>query len=456
MTVERAGGIATTRSTWFIVTVTAGAVALLYAAADRVEEDVLGIESLLGKVLEVVTMGITTCVVLWAAVLRPLHRQAEAQRQAAEARQLAIEQNAAQQHFESQLHRALEMAFTEEMAYASTAKALRQTCDEVDAELLLADSSEAHLKRAVALADDGPARCPVASPHDCPAIRRSQTLVFASSSTLDACPFLDGRPGGPCSAACVPVSVGGRSIGVLHTAARDQEPPTAGQVRRLESIATQSGSRIGMLRVMSATKLQAATDPLTGLLNRRAFENRVHALLRVHQPFALAMGDLDHFKRLNDTHGHDAGDRALRLFTRVVQRALRSEDIISRYGGEEFVVVFPDRTATQAATALRRMQELLVVALTEGSVPGFSVSYGVTDTTQSTELDELCRIADAALFRAKRAGRNRVVVDVEVEPDQVDMDRTVSEPERQPSAEKSATDHTASVSSETSSTVRMS
>jgi diguanylate cyclase (GGDEF)-like protein len=432
----------------FTVGVTGTAVALLYAAADRLVEDVLQLDSASGQWLEIVAMALMTSAVLWLAVLRPLHRQAELQRRAAESRQHAIEQTAAHQQFESQLHRALEMAFTEDMAYTSTAKALTLATDGIDAELLLADSSDAHLKRAVATRDDGPARCPVGSPHDCPAIRRSQTLVFASSHALDACPFLDGRPTGPCSAACVPVSVGGRSIGVLHAAAAEGRPPTSSQVRRFEAVATQTGSRIGMLRVMSATTLQAATDPLTGLLNRRAFENRVHALLRAHEPFALAMGDLDHFKRLNDTHGHDAGDRALRLFSRVLQRSLRAEDIVSRYGGEEFVVVFPDRTAAQAAAALERMQEQLVVALAEGSVPGFTVSYGITDSTQSQELDEMCRIADAALFRAKREGRNRVVTDasgtaVDVAPAQV------------PDA-KSATDQTRSVSSEMSSTVRTS
>ena len=124
------------------------------------------------------------------------------------------------------------------------------------------------------------------------------------------------------------------------------------------------------------------------------------------------MGDLDFFKRLNDTHGHDAGDRALRLFSSVLRGSLRSEDIISRYGGEEFVIVFPDHTAAAAAGALRRMQESLVVALADGSVPGFTVSYGVTDTTQTVTLEELCRIADGALFRAKREGRDRVVTDI--------------------------------------------
>lgn len=392
-----------------MVTFTAVLVALLYVVADRIIEDVLEVESAWGQLVEVVIMAVVTSAVLWTAVLRPLHRSAREQAGAALERQRDLERHASRQQFEGQLHRALEMAATEEAALRTTAKALELSLHHGEsAELLLADSSDAHLKRPVMVGERG---CDVVAPSECPAVRRAQTLLFESSAALDACPHLDGRPSGPCSAVCVPVSVGGRSIGVLHsTSEAEQRPPTE-LVARLESIANQAGSRIGLLRVMSATTLQASTDPLTGLLNRRSFENRVHSLLAQHRPFALAMGDLDHFKRLNDTHGHEAGDRALRLFARVLGSSMRSDDIVSRYGGEEFVIVFPDRDADEAAGALRRMQEELFVELSTATVPPFTVSYGVTDTHQSSDLEELCRIADAALFASKRAGRNTVTTE---------------------------------------------
>jgi diguanylate cyclase (GGDEF)-like protein len=377
---------------------TAVAVAVLYAVADRIVEDVLELESLWGQVLEIVVMAAMTSVVLWLGVLRPLHRQAAEQREAAEQRRGEIERTAADQRFESQLHRALEMAATEEMAYAliprcssptpatpissvhSPSTRTSQGCA-VWSRRTTARRSVAHRAFSSNRVERSmPARTSTGVPVD-----RAQRRVFRSASVV-------------ARSAC-------------STRLPDGHPPATDQNARLETVATQAGSRIGMLRVMSATTLQAATDPLTGLLNRRSFENNAHALVRQGRSFALAMGDLDHFKRLNDAHGHDAGDRALRLFARVLRNALRSEDIISRYGGEEFVIVFPDLTADQAGTALRRMQESLIVALADGSVPGFSVSYGVTDTSESNRLDELCRIADSALFRAKREGRNRVVVD---------------------------------------------
>jgi diguanylate cyclase (GGDEF)-like protein len=338
--------------------------------------------------------------------------QVARERRAADTHQAQIEAGVEHQQFESQLHRALEMAGTEEMAYRSTRKALKIAMAGGDAELLLADSSDAHLKRALSLVDDGPATCGVVSPHDCPAVRRSQTLVFPNSDALDACPHLEGRPQGALSASCVPMSVGGRCIGVLHAVSEAGQPPAGRQLLQIEAVATQAGSRIGMLRVMSATTLQAATDPLTGLLNRRSLEDQVHDLMRRGVPFALAMGDLDHFKQLNDTHGHDAGDRALRLFARTMQTVLRSEDVICRFGGEEFVIALPNRSVADAVTALERLQEEVVLALTAGAVPGFTASFGVAHSLGAASFEELCRNADAALFRAKRDGRNRIVADV--------------------------------------------
>jgi diguanylate cyclase (GGDEF)-like protein len=399
-------------------------IAVLYAAADRLMEDVLAIESKWGEVAEVAIMALLSSSLLWTAVLRPLHLQVARERRAGERRQAELALNAVHQEFETKLHRAMEMAATEDVVHTATRKALTIGFSGRDVELLLADSSDAHLKRAVVVNDAANSGCGVVAPHDCPAIRRSQTMQFDSSEALDACPHLENRPIGACSAVCVPVSVGGRSIGVLHAVAGLEDLPTAMQVRRLEAVANHAGSRLGMLRVMSATTLQAATDPLTGLLNRRSFENEAQAMLKRHRPFALAMGDLDQFKRLNDTHGHDGGDRALRLFARTVQGSLRDQDLVSRYGGEEFVIAFPDHTAADAAAALRRMQAELAREIGNGTVPHFTVSYGIAHSDQASSLEEICRIADAALFRAKREGRNRVVVDLAVADPRDDLEPT--------------------------------
>lgn len=349
---------------------------------------------------------------LWLAVVWPLRRMVESERQITAAREAQLRAEGRRQDFDARLHRALEMATTEEASYGIVRRTLQRALPQHPAELLLADSSDAHLKRAVQAGPDGSGPgCPVESPRACPAVRRGQTLAFTSSEELDACPFLQDRSYGPCSAVCVPVNVAGRSIGVLHVTGPPEQPAGAEQVARLEALAAQGGARIGLLRVMERTNLQAATDSLTGLLNRRTLETGANELLQRGEPFALAMGDLDHFKRLNDTHGHEAGDRALRLFARTLRSSVRAEDLVCRFGGEEFVVVFPRRSAAEAADVLRRAQEELLVAVAKGNVPAFTVSYGVTDSDQAATLEELLRVADLNLFRAKREGRNRIVTD---------------------------------------------
>src|SRR5205085_4273935 len=103
--------------------------------------------------------------------------------------------------------------------------------------------------------------------------------------------------------------------------------PTAAEIRNLETTSRRASERIAMLRAFDKSETQARSDPLTGLWNRRSLENQVRDLQREGSSYAVAYGDLDHFKILNDTHGHEAGDQALRLFSRVLRDAIRPGDI---------------------------------------------------------------------------------------------------------------------------------
>jgi diguanylate cyclase (GGDEF)-like protein len=130
--------------------------------------------------------------------------------------------------------------------------------------------------------------------------------------------------------------------------------------------------------------------------------------MRGNQTFALALGDLDQFKQLNDTHGHEAGDRALRVFARVLRETMRDHDLVARYGGEEFAFALPGLDEERAASVLERVRSALVSACNGG--PVFTASFGITDSTRGTSLDELLRIADDGLYRAKQGGRDRITV----------------------------------------------
>jgi diguanylate cyclase (GGDEF)-like protein len=197
----------------------------------------------------------------------------------------------------------------------------------------------------------------------------------------------------------------GRSLGVLHTTGPEGSPLEAERIARLRSLAAQAGARIGTVRAFEKTQLQASTDGLTGLINRRTAETNLRELVKDGKLFAVVLADLDHFKQLNDTHGHEAGDRALRLFASVAKDALRDHDIVSRWGGEEFIIVLPELDRVQACTVIDRLRVSLGRAHS-GETPTFTASFGISDSNQSESIEELVAIADAGLYAAKAAGRD--------------------------------------------------
>ena len=312
--------------------------------------------------------------------------------------------------FASQLVEALEMADDEDSAYTVVERAMIEVEPSAPMELLLSDSSRAHLERAASSPTAGAPSCPVESPFSCVAVRRGNPVVFESSEGLNACPKLRDRPSGSCSAVCVPISFMGRALGVLHTTGPVDRPLDRDRVSQLTTLATQAGTRIGTVRAFERTQLQAATDELTGLDNRRAFEQKLRRFKSQRRTFALAIADLDHFKQLNDKHGHEAGDRALRLFSQVALDALRDNDMIGRWGGEEFIILFPDLDQERALAVVERFRGKLATAHT-GQHPRFTASFGVTDSTHAETVQELIQIADAALYVAKEAGRDQARTD---------------------------------------------
>ncbi|HEV8689832.1 MAG TPA: GGDEF domain-containing protein [Ideonella sp.] len=156
---------------------------------------------------------------------------------------------------------------------------------------------------------------------------------------------------------------------------------------------------------------QAAIDPLTGLLNRRGLEQAFADLGERRAHSALIAVDIDHFKRINDGHGHDAGDQVLRRVAAVMARDVRSHDLLGRWGGEEFVVACTDCTAEQAAAVAEKIRQRIEASAFGARLRiAVTASFGVAMLHGNEELAEALRRADAALYRAKSLGRNRVVV----------------------------------------------
>jgi diguanylate cyclase (GGDEF)-like protein len=167
---------------------------------------------------------------------------------------------------------------------------------------------------------------------------------------------------------------------------------------------------------MAETQLQASTDGLTGLVNRRSLENRMRQLRAEGTDFALVMADLDHFKVLNDTFGHEAGDRALRIFSETLRHELRADDMACRYGGEEFALVLPSADLYEAVEAVERIREALAGVTGRGDAPIFTASFGIAQASNAENADDLVQRADRALFDAKDAGRDRICLDGHTTP----------------------------------------
>ncbi len=170
---------------------------------------------------------------------------------------------------------------------------------------------------------------------------------------------------------------------------------------------------------LNASIRMAVIDGLTGLNNRRYFETHIVGLLdqaaRKGKPLSLMVLDIDHFKLVNDTYGHDAGDEVLKSFAARARKVVRSADLVCRFGGEEFVVVMPDTSVAVAALIAERIRSAVekdpfTIGVGKDMIP-VTVSIGLAERGRDHAPEALYRRADKALYRSKGAGRNRVTAD---------------------------------------------
>jgi diguanylate cyclase (GGDEF)-like protein len=225
---------------------------------------------------------------------------------------------------------------------------------------------------------------------------------------------LDEGKGRAASLLGIPLKTGTRNIGALIlTGGRESFATATGRV--LGFLCNHAAAVLSKIRAMEHVERLAARDGLTGLYNRRTFDDYLARTLAVEERrggrFATVLLDLDHFKKLNDTYGHPAGDAALRNAARVLERQLRKGDQAARYGGEEFAVILPgadEDGALQIAERVRRALEKDPVIF-EGARISITASLGVAVwPVDGKDAAALLASADRALYAAKQAGRNRV------------------------------------------------
>jgi diguanylate cyclase (GGDEF)-like protein len=214
----------------------------------------------------------------------------------------------------------------------------------------------------------------------------------------------------------LPLKTGDRVLGTLVLGARRRGAYPQDDVRQLEVVAMQAAEAILRARLFDETERLATTDGLTGLLNHRVFQSRldehVAAAVRYSKKLSFLITDVDHFKKVNDTYGHPAGDEVLRGVAKILAREARSTDLVARYGGEEFAIVMPETDAAGAAVIAERIREKVAAAVfsTGAGELRATISIGIATIPDDARAKaRLVELADAALYRAKRGGRNQTV-----------------------------------------------
>jgi diguanylate cyclase (GGDEF)-like protein len=216
---------------------------------------------------------------------------------------------------------------------------------------------------------------------------------------------------------CIPLVTHDDLVGMLHLEGLAPGPEQETQERLAVTVAEQLALALGSARLRESLRRQSVLDPLTGLFNRRHFDAALKRELararRRNVPVSLVLVDVDHFKRVNDEHGHAVGDAVLRTIAQQLRLGIREGDIACRYGGEEMVLVLPECTAADAGKRAEALRAALA-AITpnpEGEGPErVTASFGVAAyPVHAQDAEGLFWAADKALFRAKQYGRNRVV-----------------------------------------------
>ena len=303
--------------------------------------------------------------------------------------------------FTQDLLDALLMAENEAEVLGTATRAARVAYSDADYQLLLVTAGEEPLLQAFDGAHD--AACRVDLAERCPALRQGRTLHHGLGEGIVRCPHL--KEGAGC-VTCAPVHLAGRAEAVSQLAGYD---PSVTLLDDLESLGLALAARLGVVRSLARSERDAATDPLTRLPNRRLFSERIGNLDRGETQYTLLVADIDHFKRLNDEHGHDVGDQCLEIFADVLRDACRASDLPCRYGGEEFVVLLPDVGMRAGLAVAMRIRSLLRDAGRRAPVP-FTVSMGVASKPDHGENGEVVlRAADAAMYDAKESGRDQVI-----------------------------------------------
>jgi len=316
----------------------------------------------------------------------------------------------------NRIHALLQSCTTQEEAHKVIALAAGELFAGQNGCLAILHPRDQHLETVARWGDEAPVE-PIFAVEDCWALRQGQLHEVIDLKAGLVCRHFAHQP--QTGYLCVPLTVQGETLGMLcliGAAAKGKHQVNQQQLAMMVGEAIKLS--LSNLKLREELRGQAIRDPLTGLFNRRYLEatlaHEVYRAQRRNAPLCVAMLDLDRFKRVNDTFGHEAGDSLLREFGQVLREKLRKSDISCRYGGDEFVLVLPDSSLADTQQRVEQICGLVKTLQVRHGGPLLSTlaaSAGVAQAgVHGSNPSELLRAADEALYAAKRTGRNCVVV----------------------------------------------
>lgn len=252
-------------------------------------------------------------------------------------------------------------------------------------------------------------------PEECWGLRRGRTYEYGASEVDFTCDHAEPHDGRPYY--CFPILAHGETVGLMHLRSAEGHERTFRNNKKLARMcAEQISMAIANVRMRDQLHDQSVRDPLTGLFNRRHMTECLRKAINTSQntgaPLSLIAVDVDHFKKFNDNHGHDAGDMILRAVGTALEKACDGDQVACRMGGEEFTLILPgtyDDDAISMAEQLRQSIEAISLRYGEKTLPTVTISLGVSHYPQHGSMpQELMRSADEALYEAKAKGRNQV------------------------------------------------
>jgi diguanylate cyclase (GGDEF)-like protein len=254
----------------------------------------------------------------------------------------------------------------------------------------------------------------ILSPEDCCAMRGSRLHLRTETAHGLSCRHFAGSI--PDAYLCLPLAALGETLGILHISVSDASAFNAARLQVIQQSGEYAALRLANLRLREKLHDQSIRDPLTGLYNRRfleaTLEQELHRSGRHHTGLGVIMADIDKFKSFNDTFGHTAGDIVLKEVGALFRRSVRTEDIVCRYGGEEFLMVLPDtslESVRERAESMRDSIAKLELQHAGHALGKITASFGISFSQDGVLTPEiLLRYADEALYESKRRGCNCV------------------------------------------------